>query len=487
MPRSTRSGPPRPPLPRLVLVALLGVAGATGAPGQADEPAPAPAAPEPPSGTSRLVVAGEVAAVEGEPGPLGEHDFKLGLLVTNPGDAPLRILSGQLFLRAEGGWLSPLDPPGLAGTYLKGESLAPVGELRLDPQTYKVLGPALHTVVSLEVSDGHALACMALPGTPGPCPVPELPLGLGVLGPLEAVRYADGHRSVMVVGQLQSLRPGQLTAVEGSVLVGSGSAAGSPVLWSGGVGDGTGPGLWPFVQRVDVGSEFASGTLSLRVRARLDGRPVNASLDLEATAVEPFRCLSPVRNAWHLSNGPAARQVHANLLQLRSRYAWDFVVLLDGRTYVGDPTLLKSYHAFNKPVYAAADGEVVDLCVHQVDRMRTLSGAAPCTHTPVNRIVLRHDDGVHTAYLHLRENSAQEGVRVGARVKAGQVIARIGNSGASSEPHLQFFAFRPLPGGRLRPVPVAFTNAFFDAAGTRPVDGVPVGGETLLLAEPPSR
>lgn len=481
----------------LAAAALLMVLGLGRAPTTADEPpadAPAPpppaAAPDPARErtASRLVARLDVEP-EGEPGPLGEHDFRLALTLSNPGEAPLSVVSGQLLLRSPGGWLSPLEPAGLAGTYLKDTALSARTDLRVDAQPYKVLGPALDAVVSLEVSDGHAFFCApirrASGETPPPCPAPAWPMGLGVVGPLEAVPYSDGRRSIVVVGQLQSLGAGQLTQVEGSVLVGSGGGAGLPVTWSGGAGDGTGPGLWPFVQRVDVGNDLTGGVVSVRVKALLDGAPVSAALDLEARAVEPWRCLGPVRNAWHLGNGPAERQVHANLLQLRSRYAWDFVIMVDGRTYEGDPTLLRSYKAFERPVYAVADGEVVDLCVHQPDRMRTQSGAAPCTHTPVNRIVLRHDDGTHTAYLHLMEKSAQDGVRKGARVKAGQAIARIGNSGASSEPHLQFFAFRPGPDGTLVPVPVAFTNAFHDAAATQPVVGVPVGGETLQFAEPP--
>jgi hypothetical protein len=187
-----------------------------------------------------------------------------------------------------------------------------------------------------------------------------------------------------------------------------------------------------------------------------------------------------VLDHWQLANGPAERRLHANLLQLRSRYAWDFVVLKEGQTYEGDVSDNRSYFAFDKSIYAAADGEVVDLCDHQPDRSGAETSLAPCVHTPVNRVVLKHADGTHTAYLHIRENSARNvGIAKGTKVKAGQVIARVGNSGASSEPHLMFFAFRRTPEGGLTPVPVAFRNAFSDPKGRAPVEGVPEGGSQL--------
>ena len=49
-----------------------------------------------------------------------------------------------------------------------------------------------------------------------------------------------------------------------------------------------------------------------------------------------------------------------------------------------------------------------------------------------NRVVIRHADGHETTYNHL----SKFGVKEGDKVKAGQVIAKSGNSGNSTGPHL---------------------------------------------------
>jgi murein DD-endopeptidase MepM/ murein hydrolase activator NlpD len=72
------------------------------------------------------------------------------------------------------------------------------------------------------------------------------------------------------------------------------------------------------------------------------------------------------------------------------------------------------------PVLAAADGEVI----YAGDKIRGYG----------NMVVLRHDRGVLTVYAH---NSVVL-VRRGDRTRRGQMIARVGQSGRATAPHLHF-------------------------------------------------
>ncbi|MGB3440285.1 MAG: M23 family metallopeptidase [Actinophytocola sp.] len=71
------------------------------------------------------------------------------------------------------------------------------------------------------------------------------------------------------------------------------------------------------------------------------------------------------------------------------------------------------------PIYAAADGVVIE--------------AGPASGFGL-WVRIQHDDGTITVYGHMEDYS----VREGERVKAGEQIARIGNRGQSTGPHLHF-------------------------------------------------
>lgn len=86
-----------------------------------------------------------------------------------------------------------------------------------------------------------------------------------------------------------------------------------------------------------------------------------------------------------------------------------------GTTHTG----LDIANAIGTPVYAAADGTVLD------------SGPADGFGLWVR---LQHDDGTTTVYGHIDQTL----VTVGQRVQAGEQIATVGNRGQSTGPHLHF-------------------------------------------------
>lgn len=108
------------------------------------------------------------------------------------------------------------------------------------------------------------------------------------------------------------------------------------------------------------------------------------------------------------------------------------------------------FSCFGEPVHAVASGVVVAVADRQRDQRARNSWPALLWFSTVenilrsvggvwaiigNRVIIRHDDGGgFTAYAHLKRGSVT--VRVGERVEAGQMIAEVGNTGNTTQPHL---------------------------------------------------
>lgn len=101
------------------------------------------------------------------------------------------------------------------------------------------------------------------------------------------------------------------------------------------------------------------------------------------------------------------------------------------------------------PVCAARAGRVVRV-VAGFDR----GGRAREMQEFSNLLMIQHADGTLGEYLHLQKNGVL--VKVGDEVKAGELVARSGNTGCSAGPHLHFHVRQPLDGSTWRSVPVRF-------------------------------
>jgi hypothetical protein len=413
-------------------------------------------------------------------GPLGQIQFRYSAVADNRGEDANQILRGDLLLAHPGGWLVPLDPDTIDGSFFRG-ALDVAGGKQLDiaGQDYQSLTPASHALLSIYARDGHAEILTPIVRKnyepPGPMEQPW-PFGVGVVGPLEVVKYSDGRTSLMLIGQHQVLHGGTPTKVQTTVSLGSDRGSTEPLRWKGLDAKGDRRALWPFVRRLDVDDGFKAGLLGLTSKATLDGREERFTKTWPVVRVQPEPVQGPVLGTWQLSNGPGQTPMHAHYANPQFRYAYDLVVLEKGSTHRSDPHKNESYFAWNRSVRAAADGVIVAFCHAERDNPGYRGAATNCY---TNHIVIRHANGLHTAYLHLRQRSISKGIQLDTKVTAGQVIARVGNSGESSEPHLHFMAFRVDTTGRWRSVPVSFTNAFHDAKATRPVEAVPVGGRIV--------
>lgn len=122
------------------------------------------------------------------------------------------------------------------------------------------------------------------------------------------------------------------------------------------------------------------------------------------------------------------------------RFAIDWMRLdKAGRLVSGDPSDVHHYADYGADVLAVADGSVVDT-LSSLDDQKPGTLPDPSTiniqNVDGNHIVIDLGDGVYAFYAHLQKNSVQ--VAVGQRVKRGQVLAKLGNTGNTSGPHLHF-------------------------------------------------
>ena len=90
----------------------------------------------------------------------------------------------------------------------------------------------------------------------------------------------------------------------------------------------------------------------------------------------------------------------------------------------------EEYGIFNEVVYSPFDGEVVDT-VDQWPNNTPWSGEGP--YNLGNHVLIRSED-VYVLMGHLQEGSLR--VRAGDKVQKGQAIAKVGNSGWTTQPHL---------------------------------------------------
>ena len=114
------------------------------------------------------------------------------------------------------------------------------------------------------------------------------------------------------------------------------------------------------------------------------------------------------------------------------RDAVDFMRLHEeGRGYDGDPKRAESWYGFGEPVLAPADGTVVSVSDIRPDEPIGELGQTPSYG---NHILLEIGNHRYAVMAHLKQGSAR--VSEGERVRLGQQIAAVGDSGDSLWPHL---------------------------------------------------
>jgi len=137
----------------------------------------------------------------------------------------------------------------------------------------------------------------------------------------------------------------------------------------------------------------------------------------------------PVRGTWLAGHAGASAITNGHL---KNRYAIDMLKLgPDGRLFKSSEEAVTDFYSYNELVYAPADGHVTQV----VDSLQSDSlGNTDEVHPGGNIIIIDIGNGKYVYFCHLKKGSIA--VKEGQFVAAGTLLARIGNSGNSTHPHL---------------------------------------------------
>jgi hypothetical protein len=187
-----------------------------------------------------------------------------------------------------------------------------------------------------------------------------------------------------------------------------------------------------------------------RIAVRIGDYPEGITMDGVPVPVDrnPVTLISsPLQGEnWVAGNGPSNTSAHRRAFiplnghaYISQRFAIDWVQMNpDGKTFQGDSADNKNYRAYGAEIHAVADGVVTETKDGIPQNIPNQPPIVPITLETVggNHVIMEIGPGVFAFYAHMQPGSVR--VKVGDKVRRGQVLGLLGNSGNSSEPHLHF-------------------------------------------------
>lgn len=183
----------------------------------------------------------------------------------------------------------------------------------------------------------------------------------------------------------------------------------------------------------------------------------------------------PLEGSWFVGGAPNLHSHHRwGIIQ---EFAYDFVQLGEGtQDHIGNGSKLEDYFCYGKAVRSIGKGKVVGVRDGDEESDENLRQANESIEAWTQRsmqrqqallakgfegvlgnyVVIEHEGGEYSYYLHLQKNSIE--VKVGDLLERGAQIGRVGHSGNSEAPHLHFHLANGADPANSRSLPIHFEN-----------------------------
>lgn len=164
-----------------------------------------------------------------------------------------------------------------------------------------------------------------------------------------------------------------------------------------------------------------------------------ASIVLRQAAPKAVHLEFPLRDGiFYVAHGGSISALNQHHGSESQRFALDITALtwLGARATGISPRMLERYRVFARPVHSPCSGTVTAVVSDLPDQ---IPGQMAREHFAGNHVVIRQTESdTYVGLAHLMQGTIV--VQAGEQVRAGQYLARVGNSGNTSEPHLHIHA-----------------------------------------------
>ena len=194
-------------------------------------------------------------------------------------------------------------------------------------------------------------------------------------------------------------------------------------------------------------------------------KTVSRSFPLRERSLKNSYCLPLRGTAWGLL-GPTAGTSH-HRQAASQEFGYDFLLFDEkGKICKGKGLKNEDYFCFKKPILAPADG-IVLVASDGMEENQKLGDVPPLSKDKISKfgllhalagniIIIKHKNNEYSFLAHCAYNSIK--VKIGDKVKKGQRLALLGNTGNSTAPHLHYHLMDGPDFLVSRSLPITFDN-----------------------------